>query len=572
MTSRIHNFKSYFSIFFSILSYYKGKIMKFQKALFILLISTLSLLAVPNTAWNKQDILIEVNKELLSHDAHLLNNLSRLQNFYNKRQNRPLWLSNQGIKGNKVMQLLSFIQKDVTLDPRSHIHKKAKKIKNDLKKHHSNQSIVTLELELSTLYYDFLQHTIYGEIDWKTFDAYLAKNQSKGIDSNWVRYPLYFDIIALMSQEDIGQTLRQVTPKGYHYKRLLSSLYKLYKIKWQGGWAKLPAFKSLKKGQSSPMVSKVRQRLSISGDYQPCSSKAGTTYFDNCLENAVKHFQKRHNTVADGVIGKGTQQLLNISVNSKINQLLLNIDRIKWLPRNVTERNIVVNIPEYMLHYYEYEQEQKELRVIVGDTTHPTPIFSDTLSYITLNPYWKLPPGIIRKEVVPAMVKNKNYMKEHGLEAHETWEENSSIVSLKGMNWSKYLNGDNKFPYRLMQPPGPKNALGKIKFKFPNKFSVYLHDTPTKHLFKKKKRAFSHGCIRLSQPFSLLESLAKGEPYIGSEEVNTVLSSKKKKELDLTKDIPIHLIYLTVWVDDNNQLIFGDDIYQYDRYQQRVIR
>jgi len=231
----------------------------------------------------------------------------------------------------------------------------------------------------------------------------------------------------------------------------------------------------------------------------------------------------------------------------------------------------VVNIPRYMLHYYEYGKEQKRLKVIVGDTKHPTPVFSDTLSYITLNPYWKLPPKIIRKEVVPAMLKNPNYMRQHGLEAHETWEEDSPIVSLKGINWSDYLSEESKFPYRIMQPPGAKNALGRIKFKFPNKFSVYLHDTPSKHLFKKKKRAFSHGCVRLSQPFSLLKSLSKNEPYITSEEVNSVLNSKKKKEIDLTRDIPIHLVYLTAWVDAQNQLIFGDDIYQYDKYQKRVI-
>ncbi|HIC78957.1 MAG TPA: murein L,D-transpeptidase, partial [Sulfurovum sp.] len=248
---------------------------------------------------------------------------------------------------------------------------------------------------------------------------------------------------------------------------------------------------------------------------------------------------------------------------------LLNLDRIKWLPRNVDPRHIVVNIPEYMLHYYEYGKEQKSLRVIVGDKEHPTPVFSDTLSYLTINPYWKLPSGIIKKEVIPAMVQNPNYIKQHGLEIHETWEENSSIIPLKSINWSMYLNNSIEFPYRLMQPPGPRNALGQIKFKFPNKFSVYLHDTPTKHLFKKKRRAFSHGCVRLSQPFSLLKSIAKYEPTISPERINSIITSKKKTEVDITQDIPIHLVYLTTWVNSNNELMFGDDIYEYDRYQMR---
>ncbi len=547
--------------------------MRLKKAFLILLLSTISLFASPNGSWTDQEIIINVNRDLLQHDTHLLKNQATLKRLYNSRQNRPLWLTNRGIKGKRVKQLLSLIQRDVTLNPRGNIHKKSKIIKKVLARHHTKESIVLLELQLTTLYLDFLKHTIYGEIDWKAFDAYLKSLEEKNIEANWVHeYPKYFNLPALLSQEDIAQTIRQITPQGYHYKKLSSALYKLYKIKWRGGWKKLPHFKSLKKGQSSSIVPKLRQRLMISGDYRACSTKASSKLFDTCLEKAVKRFQIRHSTTADGVVGSGTQKLLNISVNTKIKKLLLNIDRIKWLPRNQEKRYIVVNIPEYILHLYEYGREIKRHRVIVGDPEHPTPIFSDKLSYITLNPYWKLPPGIIKKEVVPAMIKNRNYIKKHGLEAHKTWEEDSPIVSLKKIKWSKYLKDGVKFPYRLMQPPGPKNALGQIKFKFPNKFSVYLHDTPGRYLFKKSKRAFSHGCIRLDKPFSLLGSLAKVEPHIKAREIKSILKSKKKKEIDLTKDIPINLVYITTWVDKYNRLIFGDDIYSYDKHQKRFIR
>jgi len=543
--------------------------MKSQKIFLILLLSITSLLASPNTSWNRQSISIEVNKKLLYNSPHLLKNFTMLQHFYTQRQNRPLWLSPQGIKGQKVMQLLTAIQKDVTLAPSSHIHRDAQIIKQKLSYKHTNASITLLELEATMLYYDFLQHTIYGEIDWKAFENYLDINKANGIDSNWKRYPLHFDVNKLMSQEDISSTLRHLTPTGYHYQQLLSALYHLYKIKWQGGWGILPPFRSLRKGQSSPMVNRLRQRLTLSGDYLNCYTKVYANYYDSCLETAVKRFQKRHNTIADGIVGRGTQELLNISVDSKINRVLLNLDRIKWLPRNITSRYIIVNIPEYMLHYYEYATEQKKLKVIVGNPEHPTPVFSDTLSYLTLNPYWKLPRKIIKKEVVPAMLQNPNYIKEHGIEMHETWEENSTLLSTEGMDWSLYLDESVKFPYVLMQRPGPRNALGRIKFKFPNKFSVYLHDTPNKKLFQRKRRAFSHGCVRLSNPFSLLESLAVAEPSITPEQVNSILASKQKTEIDITQDLPIHLVYLTTWIDANNQLVFGDDIYQYDQFQTR---
>jgi len=515
---------------------------------------------------------IQVNKVTIGNDYYLQKHLSPLENIYKSNQNQPLWLINQKIKGKKVMQLLALIQKDVTLNPRSSIQKIAKEVKIDLTQKHTPNSMVKLELKLTSLYYDFLQHTIYGEINWKKFDNFIAQEKENGINHHWVRYPLYFDVIKLISNENIQQTIKQITPQNYHYQSLRSSLYKLYKIKWQGGWRKLPIFHSLKKGDSSSVVPQIRKRLILSGDYKNCLAKASSRYFDGCLQKAVKNFQKRHNVLADGVVGRGTQRLMNVSVESKINKVLLNIDRIKWLPRNIMERHIIVNIPEYMLHYYENNIEQKQLKVIVGNVKHPTPIFSDTLSYLTLNPYWKLPANIIRKEVVPEMIKNPNYMRQHRLEAHETWEENSSIVSLKGFNWSQYLDKESKFPYRIMQPPGDRNALGRIKFKFPNKFSVYLHDTPTKSLFKKRKRAFSHGCIRLSNPFSLLESLAEMEPTINKEMVNNILRSKKKKEVDLTRDLPIHLIYLTTWTNNKGELIFGDDIYKYDKYQERVVR
>jgi murein L,D-transpeptidase YcbB/YkuD len=543
--------------------------MKLQKILLLILLCFTSLLAAPNTLWNKQPIAIVVNKKRLQAHPHLLKNFAILEHFYTQRQNQPLWLSPRGIKGKKVMQLLAAIQKDVTLAPNSPMHREAKIIKQKLAQKHTNASITLFDIELTMLYYDFLQHTIYGEIDWKAFEKYLEANRANGIDSQWKRYPLHVDIDKLLSQENINKTLRQVTPTGFHYQQLLAALYDLYRIKWQGGWERLPAFRTLRKGQSSPMVSRLKRRLAQSGDYQNCYQKVPANYFGSCLEKAVKRFQKRHNVKADGIVGRGTQKLLNISVDSKIHTVLLNLDRIKWLPRNRMPRYIVVNIPEYMLHYYEYGRELKRLRVIVGDTKHPTPIFSDTLSYLTLNPYWKLPKKIIKKEVVPAMLKNPNYIKQHDIEMHETWEENSSLISTQGINWSLYLDESVKFPYVLMQRPGPKNALGRIKFKFPNKFSVYLHDTPNKKLFKQKRRAFSHGCIRLSNPFSLLESLAKDEPEITPERVNGILASKKKTEIDISKDLPIHLVYLTAWVDTNNQLIFGDDIYQYDRYQVR---
>ena len=543
-----------------------------QNSILMLIISTILLTANPNSINYNQGVMVNINSELLNIDSHLRKNKIMLQNFYQQRQNRALWLTdNWQIKGQKVMQLLDYIKRDLTLNPYGYIRKKGKILTKDLEHKHSQKNFIKLEVQLTSLYYEFLHHTIYGEIDWNGFESHLENLRNSDIDSNWVKYPLKFDIISLLSEENIRKTLHNITPRGYGYQKLINSLRELYVIKWKGGWNKLPPFKSLKIGNSRAIVKQLRQRLKISKDYKWCRNSTNDTKFDSCLDKAVKRFQKRHRLTADGVVGKGTQQVLNISVDKKIKTVLLNMDRIKWLPRIRSERYIIVNIPEYLLHFIEYQRETQRLKVIVGDTKHPTPIFSDEVSYITLNPYWKLPEGIVKREIVPKMIKDPNYITKQGIEAHSTWEENSSIVPLRNINWYSYLNGKKEFPYRLMQPPGSQNALGKIKFKFPNNFSVYLHDTPTKHLFKKKRRAFSHGCVRLSQPLSLLKSISS-DPSLEIIDINSVLAKKEKRDVILTYKIPINLVYLTAWVNASGELTFGDDIYNYDNYQRRTVR
>ncbi len=544
-----------------------------QNSILTLILLTILLAANPNPyAYTNQEVVVTIDRELLNVDTHLVNNQVMLENFYQQRQNRALWLTNNWkIKGSKVMQLLEYIKRDLTLNPHGYIRKKGKQLTKDLEHRHTQQGLIALEVQLTSLYYEFLQHTIYGEIDWNRFQSHLDNLKSSGINNSWVKYPLEFDIISLLSQENITQTLHNITPTGYGYPKLINSLRQLYVVKWKGGWNKLPPFKSLKIGDSGVIVKQLRERLKFSKDYRWCKNATNGTKFDACLDKAVKKFQKRHGLVADGVVGKGTQQLLNISVDDKIKKVLLNMDRIKWLPRIRSERYIIVNLPEYMLHYFEYGQETQRLRVIIGDKKHSTPIFSDEISYVTLNPYWKVPEGIVKREIIPKVLKNPNYIREQGLEAHTSWETNSSIIPLQNINWNDYADGKEKFPYRLMQPPGSHNALGKIKFKFPNNFSVYLHDTPTKHLFKKKRRAFSHGCIRLSKPLSLLKSISY-DPSIDFMEMNSVLAGKEKKDIILTYRIPINLVYLTTWVNENGELTFGDDIYDYDKYQPRIVR
>ncbi|CAA6816349.1 MAG: L,D-transpeptidase YcbB [uncultured Sulfurovum sp.] len=572
---------------------------KISKLLIILILLTISISATSidsntsdNNTSNNDVINTQLKKTFKTSPSILLKNIAQkklLKKLYRNNNYKTLWFQNNKLNQEKFTKLFEYIKNDITLDQKGLIYKNYHNLEKELDDNLTEIHSLRLELKLTSLYHNFLEHLIYGEIQWKHFSRKLTSLKKRRINAAWIKVKPKFNITNLIYQNDIDTTILEVTPKNFGYGQLLLALEKLQKLKENGGWEKLPSFKKLALGDSGDIVLKLRNRLKISGDYQECNETnesvlitqddnisrdinlSRDAVFGHCLDNAVKIFQKRHGLVIDGIVGGGTQRALNTSIDEKIHKIRLNIDRIKWLPREDYERYLVVNIPQFMLHYIENDEVKKELRVIVGDKKHPTPIFSEKISYIVLNPYWKVPEGIVKREIIPAMVKNPNYLRQQGLEAHRTWDENSRLIDTSWLYWEDYLYGQ-KFPYRLMQPPGPKNALGKIKFKFPNKFSVYLHDTPTKHLFKRRVRAFSHGCVRLSQPRSLLETIATFNPKINIKKAKKVLKGKRKKFLSVDNKLRIYLVYLTAGMNDKGQIEFRNDIYNYDKYQKRRLR
>jgi len=517
-----------------------------------------------------------------------------LRNFYYKSGYQPLWIDEKGLKQNRYKDLISNITNDLTLNQHGYLLKATHLLKKELEHNVSKEELFRVEIKLTSLYYDFLKHSIYGEILWKNFSGKLRNQRRYRINAKWMKNRPKFDIKKLISNSDINSTMKEVLPKNFGYNKLLQALEKLYEIKEHGAWTKLPYFKVLKKGSTGEIVLKLRERLKASNDYIPCENNSSKknidtinneinssikekhidpdAIFGECLDRAVKHFQKRHGLTVDGIVGGGTQKALNISIDKKIRTVLVNIDRVKWLPRHNDKRYLIVNLPEFMLHYIEDTKVKKRLRVIIGDKKHPTPIFSQEISYIVLNPYWKIPEGIVRREVIPKMIRNRNYLRKQGIVAHRTWDENSRIINVRNLYWEQYLWRGVKFPYRLMQPPGPRNALGKIKFKFPNQFAVYLHDTPTRHLFKKDIRAFSHGCVRLSDPKSLFDSIALFNKNIDIKKADKILKGKRKVQYNLKNKLPIYIIYLTAGMSNDGELEFRNDIYRYDKFTKRSIK
>jgi murein L,D-transpeptidase YcbB/YkuD len=229
----------------------------------------------------------------------------------------------------------------------------------------------------------------------------------------------------------------------------------------------------------------------------------------------------------------------------------------------------MVNIPDFRLYYKENGQQKLTMRVIVGDKSHHTPIFSNEVSFIVLNPYWLIPDSIVQKEMIPKMLKNPKYLEERGYEVRKDYRFSRAPIDTSKIDWAKVLRTGQTKKYKFMQPPGPKNALGKIKFKFPNRYAVYLHDTPTKRLFNKGQRAFSHGCIRIAEPKALLATFAKHERSVNYSSAKRILRGKEKKQLNLSQHVPVHIVYLTAWINTDGLLHYRSDVYNYDSKQHR---
>ena len=297
--------------------------------------------------------------------------------------------------------------------------------------------------------------------------------------------------------------------------------------------------------------------------------------FDEDLKNAFISFQKKHGLNADGIAGLQTQRFMNIPASRKISIIRLNLERMRWLPRNLGEKYLLVNIPEYRLRLYENNDIKLNMAVVVGDTKFPTPIFSDKMSYVVLNPSWNIPESIAKNEIIPKLLKDPKYLESKGIDIYAGWNGSSGekVDSKEVMDNVILQNVDNLQYFRFSQTSSKENPLGKMKFMFPNKHSVYIHDTPAKSLFAQARRAFSHGCIRLSKPEELLTTIASEDKGIDINKAYEILANPNitEKTIGLEKKIPIHIVYLTSWVDRNGVLQFREDIYNFDKIQKELL-
>jgi L,D-transpeptidase YcbB len=421
--------------------------------------------------------------------------------------------------------------------------------------------IVELELLLSDAYLVYAAHLLNGRVNPETLHA-----------EEWTIYPTRFNLArhlsTALSGGDVEGSLKGLLPAQQGYGRLKTALIVYRGLAERGGWPVIPGDGRLEKGMKSDRVPVLRSRLKVTGE-MPAAVDGTSDLFDEAVEEAVKKFQLSHGLLDDGIIGTRTLRALNVPVEKRIRQIELNLERWRWLPQNLGNPYIMVNIAGYGLEVVENESPVLTMKIVVGTAYQKTPVFSGKMSYIEMNPYWNVPHSIATEETLEKIRKDPNFLTKENMKVL-TAGQNGEAVNPASVDWLAL--SENNFPYRLRQEPGPRNPLGRIKFMFPNKHSVYLHDTSDPQLFRKERREFSHGCIRIEKPMEMAAFVMKGSKEWPIEKIKAVLKTKETTVANLPRPIPVHILYFTAWGNGDGTTHFLEDIYRRDERLDRALQ
>lgn len=343
------------------------------------------------------------------------------------------------------------------------------------------------------------------------------------------------------------------------YVRLQAALKIYEKISEDGGWEKISSKQVVNRGESSEIVPEVRKRLAVTGDLPASEAKSDSKVYDKELQRAVEKFQSRHAIYEDGVIGPNTVREMNVTVDQRISQIKYSIGVWEQFSTDLGEKHILVNVPEFRLRTYRNNEVDLNMRIVVGkEYGGQTPSFSDSVEYVIFNPYWNIPESIVENEIMPHAKKDPSYLHRKNYEIVSHFSPDAQVFQANQNNLDRVENGD----LHIRQKPGPNNALGLIKFMFPNKYKIYLHGTPADHLFEKVDRTFSHGCIRVEDPVALGEFiLENAENNWRRQDIETVMNTTEWKQVNLKEKIPVFIVYMPAFVEDDGRVVFSKDIY-----------
>ncbi|UQD56680.1 murein L,D-transpeptidase [Flavobacterium sp. K5-23] len=475
--------------------------------------------------------------------------INEVNQFYKSRDYQYAWFNEKGIKAAAPIFNNKIQNYNADFNDPSFKNKKLDSLISLFSKDR-NSSLATeknvreLEFLLTTTFFRY-SHKVYGGITKNThglewFIPRKKKNYQKLLDS----------LVTLNKGETV------LEPVNKYYKTLKQKLKEYRGIDKKGGFHKVVTTKKIIiTTESDSCLIAVKHNLFLTGDLK---FNDKTIVFTDQLAKAVANFQHRMGLNEDGKLNDKTITEINRPVEYRIKQMMLNLERLRWVPVEMENEYLLVNIPEYRLHIIENNKLVWSTNVVVGKDVNQTNIFKGNISSIILNPYWNIPNSIIKNEIVPHMIKNPDYLATNNMEILSGKE----VIDPSTINWNEY---EKNVPFRIRQKPGMDNALGKMKFLFPNSYSIYLHDTPSKSLFGQNKRAFSHGCIRVENPKKLaLHILRKNKTY-NLEKLDTILKTNEEYGIKIKPSIPVYIVYFTSWVDSAGQLNFRNDIYNLDK-------
>ena len=499
--------------------------------------------------------------------AELICGSSVLAEFYSSRDFRPAWSSDNGLRWEAIVLIRAIIDAELEgLSPEDYHLSSIEKLLTDIGDDHATNRVSDPQK--------------FADFDLLLTDAFLVygSHLSKGrlnpqkIQSEWFIKTRKVNLLKIfqyaLETSQIEESLAILRPQSDVYDAMKHHLKKYKDILKSGGWPTISMGSLLQKGSRGDRVFDLRTRLTLTGDMEK-SNDTDPLFFDEALFEAVKKFQKRQGLLIDGMVGPETLKALNVPVEERIQQIRLNMERWRWLPRELGERYVLINIANFELNIVEGERIVSTMRVVVGRKARPTPIFTGRMTYMELNPYWYIPQKIAQEDILPKILNDPDYLKKENIRVFRTWKDPALEIDPSTVDWSLIEQGH--FPFKLRQEPGSSNALGRIKFVFPNRFSVFLHDTPARALFNKARRSSSSGCIRVENPIELAEYLLKGKPQWNRDRLMTAINRGKRQVLALPKPINVQVLYLTAWVEKDGTLNFRDDIYGQDRPLKRAL-
>ncbi len=532
------------------------------RGVFIILVLLASSLAIPVYPGYAGDLTNEVGKRLRDRIAsagappgivverELILTSRLIGRFYQKRAFRPAWSGAEGPTplADALVEALRQADAEGLRSGDYHLEQIETGLAAARQQPYLPETLADLDLLLTDAWLLYASHLLAGHVNPETLGAewYIRRPEAD----------LVKRLRDALESGDIAGSLNALIPDGPGYGMLRHALKQYRDLAAQGGWLAIPDGPTLKAGDSDPRVTVLRARLIVTGELDPALAEGEE--FDDEVEQGVIRFQQRHGLDPDGTVGPRTLAALNVTAEEREKQIVVNLERMRWLPAELGSRYIMVNVANFGLDVVEEGQPVLTMRAIVGRTYRQTPSFTAKMNHLIFSPYWHIPHSIAVKDLLPKIQKDRRFLAKQKIRVFR----GSSQINPASVNWRSLSEAN--FPYRLRQDPGPLNSLGRVKFMLPNRFNVYIHDTPTRELFDKAVRDFSSGCIRIDMPVELAEYLLADDPEWTSENILAAMEQPREKLVRLRRPIPVYFLYSTAWVDAEGTIQFRDDLYGRD--------